>query len=454
MWGVRLAFGQALRGASVATILTLVVAFGAGRIEKTGDHLQIALPLMALGCAAVNGNALDTFGRFTALMATVHLQKRLLGDAQINQRPNGGTMGFPSGHTASAVFGASRLAHECLRSNPVAQVAVGLSAAYVGGSRISVGAHSYWQVLSGVIFALLFDRINRPMIARLRKRWARNSRKVLVMVNSIYRVCPPLRLERLEDLSRASLITLWAYSALVVSVLFTLGPALDLTITGLFYRQGGGFPAAEWPVVQFLRHALMNTMHLLALFSLIALGVTWRFGGRLLYLGARAWGYFTAVMILGPGIMVNMILKEHWGRARPVMVENFGAEAQFTPAFLPTAQCDSNCSFVSGEVSGATAIAIFLILLVLEQRSYFSAKIKARLFAVALTLPLISALQRVSAGAHFASDALLAIAITSGLALLIWPLIMQRDTLKWWDHFRPRTPSALQYIDRKLRSRS
>jgi lipid A 4'-phosphatase len=118
------------------------------------------------------------------------------------------------------------------------------------------------------------------------------------------------------------------------------------------------------------------------------------------------------------------------------MVENFGGSGQFTPAFWPTDQCASNCSFVSGEVSGATALALFLILIAYVNRLYFGPRTKTFLYALAIAVPLISVLQRVSAGAHFASDASLAILFTSGFAIVLWPWMMGDE--------RPRLFTAVQ----------
>jgi lipid A 4'-phosphatase len=429
---LHLGFGRALRGLVVSLALASVVLLSAGRMEKTGDNLQIALPLMALGCSAVNGNAPETLARFAGLMTVVHLQKRTLGEAEINRRPNGGIQGFPSGHTASATFGASRLAQECLRGNPIAKSFAVLSAAFVGGSRISVGAHTYWQVLAGALFALAFDRLTLAMWRRTMTLVRLNTRNA---IDSLHRI-PVQRLARLEYLTRKQIKGLWFTAFGIAAALFTLFPSLDLGISGLFYDGRGAFPVANWPLAQLFRHMLMNTMHFLALASLFAAVFALVLRCNILFLNARAWAFWATVMILGPGIFVNMILKEYWGRARPAMVENFGGSGQFTPAFWPTDQCAGNCSFVSGEVSGATALALFLILIAYVNRLYFGPRTKTFLYALAIAVPLISVLLRVSAGAHFASDASWAILFTSGFAIVLWPWMMGDE--------RPRLFTAVQ----------
>jgi len=56
-------------------------------------------------------------------------------------------------------------------------------------------------------------------------------------------------------------------------------------------------------------------------------------------------------LLLGPGLMVNTVFKDQWGRARPSKVENFGGQAHFTSAWVISDQCNKNCSFVCGDAS-------------------------------------------------------------------------------------------------------
>ncbi len=127
-------------------------------VERYGDNFQIALPIIALGCAATNGQALDFVARYATMMVVVHGSKNLLGDAKINQRPRGGGKGFPSGHTSTAVLGASYLVHSCVDNNIWVKGLAVISAGFVGGSRIAVGAHDIWQVLVGALTGWLCER--------------------------------------------------------------------------------------------------------------------------------------------------------------------------------------------------------------------------------------------------------------------------------------------------------
>lgn len=143
------------------TILGAVLALTEPRLERQGDALQIALPLVAWGCEAMNGSGPEYLLRYVVMLGTAHGTKAALGGAAINQRPSGGDAGMPSAHTSTAVLGASSLAHGCLRGHPLAQGAVILGAGMVGVSRVETGWHSAAQVIWGAVLGWVCDRAFR-----------------------------------------------------------------------------------------------------------------------------------------------------------------------------------------------------------------------------------------------------------------------------------------------------
>ena len=70
-------------------------------------------------------------------------------------------------------------------------------------------------------------------------------------------------------------------------------------------------------------------------------------------LSGRAVLFLVTTLALGPGLVTNVILKDHWGRPRPIDVTQFGGNEHFVPWWDPRGDCPGNCSFVSGDVSGA-----------------------------------------------------------------------------------------------------
>lgn len=164
------------RAQGVLAGLALVAVITPRDVERYGDNFQIALPVMALGCEVINGQALAYAARYGVMFVGLHGTKRGLGDAEIAQRPRGGLEGFPSGHTATATFGAAQLVQSCVTGAPVAKSAVILAAAYTGTSRVAVGAHDIWQVLAGAIWGMICTMAFRPASPSrgfVQRLWAR-----------------------------------------------------------------------------------------------------------------------------------------------------------------------------------------------------------------------------------------------------------------------------------------
>ncbi len=158
----------------ILAALALVLLISPRQVEKLGDNFQIALPVIALACALSNGQALDFGIRYLSQWAVVQGSKYGLGQRAINRRPNGGYHGMPSGHTATAVFGASNLVHQCIVKNPAVSAVVILTAVFVGESRLYANAHDIWQVLIGALVGWLGDRAFRR---RSPRAWLRRWRK-------------------------------------------------------------------------------------------------------------------------------------------------------------------------------------------------------------------------------------------------------------------------------------
>lgn len=146
-----------------------LIAVTAPNPERLGDRYQVALPILALGCEVMNGSGLEYVGRYVVMFVGLHGTKNALGLAPINHRPKGGLEGFPSGHTATATFGATSLMQSCVAKAPVAQIAVALAAAYTGGSRIETRWHTLTQVMAGAIWGILCSMAFRKDTAARRR---------------------------------------------------------------------------------------------------------------------------------------------------------------------------------------------------------------------------------------------------------------------------------------------
>ncbi|MXU64465.1 phosphatase PAP2 family protein [Oceanomicrobium pacificus] len=213
----------------------------------------------------------------------------------------------------------------------------------------------------------------------------------------------------LDSLARAAVI-----AGLLAACLFLALPQIDIAVARLFYREGAGFPVATAGWAEHLRAIFGWAMGLtiaaaLALFLRACLRPT--------NIPARLWGLVLLAFTIGPGLIVNVILKNNWGRARPADVEAFGGELRFTPPIVMSDQCGHNCSFVSGEGSGIATLCLLAVIVIAPMLATRSAKLW--LVAGATGLTLLGAGLRVLKGRHFLSDTIFAVVIAT---IVIWAL--------------------------------
>jgi lipid A 4'-phosphatase len=143
-------------------------------------------------------------------------------------------------------------------------------------------------------------------------------------------------------------------------------------------------------------------------------------------MSTRAALFLILSLALGPGLLVNGILKEGWSRPRPGMVTEFGGDYKFMPWWDPRGGCDSNCSFVSGETSSAVWMTAPAMLAPLPWR--YAALGAAALYSLGFGFI------RLLTGGHFLSDVIFA-AIFTGLViwavhgfLFRWPATRMDDS--------------------------
>ena len=204
---------------------------------------------------------------------------------------------------------------------------------------------------------------------------------------------------------------------LLAQAVFWLVPGLDLATAQLFY-DGTSFPIADNRGVEALRITLYAAEDFAAVLTLILLITSLRYGA-ILNLTPRDWAYQLALFVLGPGVLVNLILKRQWGRARPFRITEFGGSAQFSAPWQISDQCSANCSFVSGEMAGATALAICLLLILHANRRRISTTSLRLGQIAALSMPAITGWQRMAAGKHFLSDVVFAFLLICLLATIL-----------------------------------
>src|SRR4029077_3910090 len=210
--------------------------------------------------------------------------------------------------------------------------------------------------------------------------------------------------------------------AALASALFLVAPEIDLATSRLFYDAKGGFVLSDWPPVVVLYRAVPLISW--GMFILVGVGAAWLFllDRPLWRLDRKGLVCLVVSMAFAPGLLANSLLKDHWGRARPVGVEAFGGPHRFTPAPLPAAECERNCSFVSGHAALGFSLVGFALLLPAGSTRRSS-------IAVAIGFGALVGLGRIAQGAHFLSDVVFAGLLVYGVTALLHWWIVRRDGL-------------------------
>ncbi len=225
--------------------------------------------------------------------------------------------------------------------------------------------------------------------------------------------------------------------AAVAGLVFGFYPELDLYVARYFYgfKSGGNnFAWRIYPPLMIARDAGLWVGTVIIAPVLAALLWKLILPRRKLLISGRAILFLTATLALGPGLFVNVVLKDHWGRSRPIDVAQFGGPEHFVPWWDPRGDCPNNCAFVSGDVSGAFWTVAPAILT--------PPPLRAIAVGAALTLGTGMAIMRVMAGAHFVSDVIFAGVFTF---LIIW---FMHGLIYRWPRTRITDEDAERAIER------
>jgi lipid A 4'-phosphatase len=200
-------------------------------------------------------------------------------------------------------------------------------------------------------------------------------------------------------------------STIVAALVFTIFPGIDLVVSGLFYRDGA-FYLRDNVVVKFLYRYGERPVEITAAAALI-LYLLSRVMRRQAMFGRprRVWLYLFFVAAIGPGLIVNSALKDHFGRARPVQVGAFGGDRAFTPVLMPAQECKRNCSFPCGHcAAGFYFLSMGFVL---------SGRWRTVGFGGGLVFGALLSLVRLVQGGHFLSDVVFSLIIVYAVSALL-----------------------------------
>ncbi|MEZ5452015.1 MAG: phosphatase PAP2 family protein [Thiothrix sp.] len=175
----------------------------------------------------------------------------------------------------------------------------------------------------------------------------------------------------------------------------------DLTVARFFYDPATG-EAKHWLLDDFPLWKLLFYDGVQVVATAVLVGTLLIIAGSTLL---RRWYrlrlyalYVLLVFVLGPGLLVNSLFKDHWGRPRPVQVEQLGGHEQYAPPGYFVADGNGR-SFPSGHSSvGFAFIAFWFLWRKREPQWAQAALVLTLLFGCTVGLT------RMAAGGHFLSD--------------------------------------------------
>ena len=196
---------------------------------------------------------------------------------------------------------------------------------------------------------------------------------------------------------------------------FALWPGLDLAVAHYFF-DGGGFIGRD--VLERFGRDVFRVTPFVVLAAFAGLYLARRFGYAPPWaLSGRAVIFLIATMAIGPGLIVNLGLKDHWHRPRPVQTEDFNGQSAFRPWYEANGACQKNCSFVSGEA----ATGFWMV----APASIVPPPWRGPAILAAFAFGIGASLLRLAFGGHYLSDVLLAgliiLIVIEATRRLVWP---------------------------------
>ncbi len=216
-------------------------------------------------------------------------------------------------------------------------------------------------------------------------------------------------------MSSVSALVFTLIVTLACLAMFAAAPELDLVVAGHFFEAGRFIGRGSTD--ELLRRIYYDAPYALLVLLLGAYAAR-RFGHARRGPTGRSVIYLLATLALGPGLLVNGVLKEVSHRPRPVQTAEFSGPWRFRPYETFDGQCRRNCSFVSGEVStSAWTLAPALL-----------APPALRPLAIAATLlfTIATAWLRMEFGGHYLSDVALAALFTFLVVLSLYRWYLRR----------------------------
>lgn len=215
-------------------------------------------------------------------------------------------------------------------------------------------------------------------------------------------------------------LSLILMTTIATSAVFYFNPSIDMAVSRYFF-DGEQFPLRHNGFLQALRQANFWAGTIVITAS-VALVISRRLRDAVdVSLGRALVPLITYGM--GVGLIVNMFLKDTFGRARPRDTFGLGGDHPLSAAWEFSQACASNCSFTSGESAGAMAMMSLLYLVPARPRAM------RRIMQILLgSLAISLSFNRILFGGHYLSDVLLSMLIVAAV-MLSTELLMRQ--IRW-----------------------
>jgi membrane-associated PAP2 superfamily phosphatase len=218
----------------------------------------------------------------------------------------------------------------------------------------------------------------------------------------------------------------WRRELLILGVIALASTAvfwltdLDIRFSALFHDALN--PDGPWPQAG---DPLWTVLYEIDTHLTIALAIA---AGALMVAGALSggnrrkavYGLFIILSVaLGAGLIVNSILKEHWGHPRPAEIVEFGGGGRYAPPWAKRPSGEGE-SFPSGHAAIAFSFLVFYFILRIPRPGL------ARVcFWGAVLMGCLMGLGRVAQGRHFLSDVLWAAYIPYLSCMLFYYVVLK-----------------------------
>lgn len=206
-----------------------------------------------------------------------------------------------------------------------------------------------------------------------------------------------------------SVIKILYFLLLLLSVILAVYPATDIGFSNIFYRGDNQFLVQHYLVGKayyyefVVRDVLMPLIVVFLLFFPIIIKFSNYLKNKFRAYDFKIMDIFfiwiSALIVSG---VVSAVLKNLWGRARPVDTTIFDGDKIFTPWTYYSTQCLDNCSFVSGDAS----VGFFIV-------CYYYITKNNKFFYLSIAAGMLIGIVRIGAGAHFLSDILMSFVVVN-----------------------------------------